>query len=458
MIKKLPMFLSLFFAFIIAVLTYAVTLSTATLAFSFTILLFGFLFTILVTNKTQRLPALNLFFIVFSIYVLLAINYFLGYQANWEVFSQDWRDEYKFFLITERNQYLTINQLFIDIFVNRDYLEYAGYVFYISTISSISNSLFDGNHLLLQMLGTVVFGVLTSVVLFKIFNLYFEQKKAFYYVLVFMLFSVFNYYTSSLLRDVFIAFLYTCGFYLILSDRRKSKLSSFIVILLINALVWELRFENGIFFGILTSYFVFKNFRSNKIVLSVFGLLFLVLVFKYSLPYLNKAVNTIDRYSDFTSVSVEAKQDSLGRYIYRLPPVAKQTAAIINSQVQPFPSWLMLYEAENIHRAISGILQIFHAFFWFIIFFSLVKWGGVEKKFNILKNELLVLSLICLIFLFLNTANITIRRIMAFYPFIYFLYAFIRERSVSDKNKLKTTLMAMYIYLFFVFIYLVLKL
>src|SRR5690606_18936322 len=111
--------------------------SWATLFFSLFIFIFGNIFSYIISNNRQNLSEIKIFNWAFLFYVCLSINYFLAYEADWDFFIQDWRDEYKFFLIAETNQNLSIVENYKNSFIDRVYLEYGLYVFYISSIASI---------------------------------------------------------------------------------------------------------------------------------------------------------------------------------------------------------------------------------------------------------------------------------------------------------------------------------
>ncbi|WP_168400094.1 hypothetical protein [Acinetobacter indicus] len=449
--------LSFVLAGIVCLSVFFVTFSLATLIFAFFILLFGNMFSYIIANKKSNFTEVKIYNIVFCFYVILAINHFLGYQVNWSLFAQGWLDEYKFYSLTDANQYKSISENFKDSYISRDYLEYAGYVFYISTLASIANSLFDGNHLLLQFLGTSLFGVLTSVLVFKILNIYIDTKKSFYYTLCFMFLSVFSFYSFKLLRDIPIAFFYTSGIYILLSRNLNRKYLKLFFLFLSMFLIWQLRFEHGLFFSLFILFYCFKIFKNNKKIL--------VLVFIISIPvlsflffnHMSKVSSRLDMYSEFTQTSVDSKEDSFAKYIYQLPPITKEIGVIINSQIQPFPSWLLLESSTNVYKTIEGLLQIIYAFFWFIIFFSLCKWLFFERRVLLLKNEILVLSILCLIFLIANTANMTLRRIIVFYPFIFLLYIWFKEVAITRQNFKVTTFYGCFLYCFLIVIYLFLK-
>ena len=434
-----------------------VSFSSATFYFSLFILIFGNIFAYLACGKGGNFSAIKVYNIVFCFYVLLAINHFLGYQVDWSLFRQDWLDEYKFYSLTDANQYKSISENFKDSYISRDYLEYAGYVFYISTLASIANSFFDGNHLLLQFLGTTFFGILTSVLVFKILNIYIEPKKSFKYTLIFMFFSVFNFYSFQLLRDIPIAFFYTCGIYIILSQSLRNKYLKLVLMILLTVLIWQLRFEHGLFFSLLVLGYCFKIFKNNKKILVLITMFSLMVLASLFFNHVSRLTSRMDMYSEFTQNSIDSKEDSFAKYIYKLPPIAKEIGVIANSQIQPFPSWLLLESSLNTYKFIEGLLQILYAFFWFIIFFSLCKWIVFERRVLVFKNEILVLSILCLIFLIANTSNMTLRRIIVFYPFIFLLYVWIKEFSVTRGQFKITTFYGCFFYSFLILIYLFLK-
>lgn len=449
--------LSFVLAGAICLFAFFITLSSSTFYFSLFMLILGNVFAYLVGDRRNNYAENKVYNIVFCFYVLLAINHFLGYQVDWSLFTQDWLDEYKFYLLTDTNQYKSISENFKDSYISRDYLEYAGYVFYISTLASIANSFFDGNHLLLQFLGTTLFGILTSVLVFKILNIYVDTRKSFYYTLIFMFLSVFSFYSFNLLRDIPIAFFYTIGIYILISKNLNKKYLKLFLLLFLLLLIWQLRFEHGLFFSLFILFYCFKVFKNNKNILILVSIVSISILSFLFFNHVSKLSSRLDMYSEFTQTIVDSKEDSFAKYIYQLPPITKEIGVIINSQIQPFPSWLLVESSTNVYKTIEGLLQIIYAFFWFIIFFSLCKWLFFERRVLLLKNEILVLSILCLIFLIANTANMTLRRIIVFYPFIFLLYILFKEVAITRQNFKVTTFYGCFLYCFLIVIYLFLK-
>ncbi|WP_180107689.1 glycosyltransferase family 39 protein [Acinetobacter sp. YH12085] len=449
--------LSFVLAGIVSISVFFFTSSWAALFFSLFIFIFGNIFSYTISNNRNNLSELKVFNWAFLFYVLLSINYFLGYDADWDSFIQDWRDEYKFFLIAETNQNLSIVENYKNSFIDRVYLEYGLYVFYISSIASISFGIFDGNHLLTQFLGTALFSILGSVIVYKILSLYVDYKKAYLYTLIFMFFSVFNFYGYNLIRDIAIAFFYICGIYFVLDSVKNRSIYKMILMILCNWLVLELRFEHGLLFSLLTAYMGVNVFRKNKVFLLIFSVVMLMLISLMFISKMDMLLLSLNSYTELTNDAVQSNENSLGKNLYILPPFIKQMAIIFISQIQPFPSWLNISFTNNIYQNFHGFLQIVYSFFWFVVFFSLIKWLILERKIFLLKKELKVLLVICLIFLLANTANMTLRRLIGFYPFIFLLYVYIKENFVTYKNFQKTIIFAFCFYFFLILMYLLIK-
>jgi hypothetical protein len=99
---------------------------------------------------------------------------------------------------------------------------------------------------------------------------------------------------------------------------------------------------------------------------------------------------------------------------------------------------------------------IIYEFFWFIVFYLILKWLIFDKKIKQLPSEIIWLFALSIIFLILNLSNPNHRRLMAVYPIIYLAYCLIKDkmpRNVVNKNKLAL----ISIYAFGVIAYMILK-
>jgi hypothetical protein len=441
--------LSIFIIFII----YLISGSLASLA----ILLFTLLSGILLCNtieKKNRQKGLYLFFIVFSIYTLFALFHFLSFSLDYQNFALDWRDEYKYFTISESYSYASISKIFKDCFIDKIHIENEGYIFYIATLSSIAQSLFDGNHLLYQFLGTTLVGTLNSILLYKLLLLYVKKNDSFKNALIFMLFSAAFQYSFFLLRDIFILFFYLCGFIII---SKRFSFQGLVELALLAFLIWNIRFEHGLFFIIFILYYIYIRFKKYKV---LFIIIFIALcIASFSIIERNTAgiIQTYRYYSAFTQESALSVEGSLGKIIYTMPSPAREVGILLNSQIQPFPSWNNLVNSNNIFSALVGLLPIVYSLFWFVIIFSLFRWLILSKKYRYLSTNLILLLAIGIAFLVGNLVNPTLRRLLCIYPIFFLVYTILKSKTISKSELKKTSIYATSMYLYFIIVYIVIK-
>lgn len=447
------MIYSLFFAFLSTIIIYFSTNSISSFVFSYFILSIGSV-VIFTFKKEYRVAGLKIFYIVFSVFSLLALFHYFDYYLDYSSFAQDWIDEYKFFSVTEHYRSIPISQIFEDCFVHRIHKINEGYIFYISSISSIATSFFDGNHLLLQFLGTVLWGTLMCVLLFRLLLFYIDIDKAYKYTLFYSFFTVSTVYSVLLLRDIVISFFFLWG--LIVVSKRYSLKGLFLLIL-ITFLVFEIRYEHGIFFILFIIYYLYNKFKKQKFLFLILACFISILSSPLIIDQFTNISQTLTGYSEYHQEGISNRDDSLGSIIWSLPTPLKELFIVFYSQLKPFPPWISLLNSNNIFQATFGVLPIFYSIFWFIVLYTILKWFVIYKKYKYISIEIKLLLIIALIMLVSNTASGNVRRIMCVFPIIYLIYVVIIEKIISRNNKLKTKIEAMSIYLLMIVFYLFIK-
>lgn len=441
------------FSFLVVFATYFISGSISSFAISLFTLALGILFAQTIKPEYRR-TGLKLFFIVFSVYTVFAILHYLGFYYDYYNFEVDWRDEYKFFSRSQMYEKVPLSQIWQDCFVHRVHIENEGYNFYIAALSSIAHSLFDGNHLLYQFLGTTLCASLLSILMYRFLLIYVDHKAAYKYALVFLLISVFLQYSISLLRDIFIAFFFLWGFIIV---SQKFTVKGLIGLIVLALIIGQFRYEHGFFFVIFILYYLYQKFPKYRTLFVVVSVIVAVISSTFIFEHISKLSRTLSRYSVFTEESALSKDDSIGRMIWLLPTPIREIVTLINSQIQPFPAWVGFENSKNIFDGIVSFHKMLYPFFWFSIMFALVKWVIVEKMYKVLSSELILLSLIALIFLIGNTSNMILRRIMCVYPIFYLIYVMLRETHISKANIRNTFAYSTLTYLSLILIYLVVK-
>lgn len=446
------MIISTFIAFIIILASAAISGSGAALFFSLFTFVAGHLFCLTVPLGARD-NARKVFNVVLFLSIVFALLHYLDSVTDWNYFAQDWRDEYKFWVISESfKESSSIYQLTKDIFGY--YTENQGYIFYISFLSYISEIFFDGNHLFLQYLGSVFFGALLSIVIYKILLLYFDSRKSKNYSLIYSLLTAAFYCSFMLWRDIHIAFFYALSIYIVLKHFSLRGLFWLILNVLI---LWQLRFEHGLFAVVFVAYYLYERIKRNIPLVVLLAISVLSIFIVYFWDALLSAQAGMDHYVEYTNDAVMSKNDSLGSYVYFFPSPLREIIIVFLSQIQPFPSWISMNESLNTYASIIASHDIVRTFFWYIVFYSMILWMLFNKIYKRVPSKLKYLLLITFVFLFFNTSNMHSRRIMCLFPIIFLAYVWIKENCISYSKYFRTNILLAFTYLSLIIVYLVVK-
>lgn len=448
------MIISTFIVFIIIFASAAISGSGAALFFSLFTFVAGYLFCLTVPLGSRD-NARKVFNVVFSLSIVFALLHYLDSVTDWNYFAQDWKDEYKCWLFSESYKELSsINKLIKDCFIDRIHLENEGFMFYIGVLVYISEVFFDGNHLFLQYLGSVFFGTLLSIVIYKILLLYFDSKKSEKYTLIYLLCTAIFAYSFRFLRDIHIAFFYAVIIYVVL---RKFSFRGLFVLVLNVLILWQLRFEHGLFALVFVAYYLYERVKRNVFLVFLLAIVVLSIFVVYFWDDLLSAQATMVNYVEFTYDVDMSKDDSLGSFIYFFPSPLREILIVFLSQIQPFPSWAALNNAPNAYATIVAFHDIVRTFFWYIVFYSMILWIPFGKVYKRIPIKFKYLLFVTFVFLFLNTSNMNTRRIMCLFPIIFLVYVWIKEYCISHSKYLRTNILLAFTYLSLIIVYLVMK-
>ena len=101
-----------------------------------------------------------------------------------------------------------------------------------------------------------IWGVLSSVVLFRILKRRLDLNRAFSLSLVFALCSLFLFYSTVIIRDIIICFFFLVAFDIV---DQKFSLSGVIKLLSIVLIVWGIRLYSGLFLIVFLGYYFYKR-------------------------------------------------------------------------------------------------------------------------------------------------------------------------------------------------------
>ena len=430
--------IGLLFSLIFSIISFVFTGSTSCLSISIFNILLGILFA---SFSKNILKALDVFGITFSVYTLLALfHHFdvilynqwmapdeMGYRnfCNWGAEVNSFKE--------------IINVLIEDSGITQ--FGYQHYIFLISTFGYIAKHLFDGPNPMFMIQINVIAGSLSAIILFRIMCMFINQKLSMFYTLIFMLISPYCENSTLFLRDIYIAFIYLCGYLLVL---KRFNIGGVIVLLLLAYIAWGIRPANGAFFLILVLYYFYNKYkRARKLILSLSVVMIIVAFF------LSTEVDSILEHMDaYNDISEEAKesQSASAAFVRGLPSPIKEITQILYTLIHPFPNVIGLRMNVNFyHFILGGIVTIIGTYLWFITSFSLTKWT-YQKKLRYIDEKLFLLFLINILYLCLNYQNFTTRRTLPGLPISFLVFALIYEKYTTLSNRKKTVLTAFSIY------------
>lgn len=449
------MILTFFLIVIIIVIACFVSESLSVFAFSVIIYMLGLLMCSTIERK-DRFNGYKVLNIVFSVITLFAVFHYLDVSVDWQNFAQDGNDEYKFWMSSERHAHFpSISQICIDSYTTYyNLLETKGYVCYIGIIAYLAEHFFDGNNLLLQFMGSVLFGTLASIILYKILLLYFNSQKSFKYALLYSLCSAAAYFSFKYYRDIHIAFFYILSLYVVLN---KLSIKGVVILLCNIIIVWQIRREHGIFIIVFLVYYIFNSIKKNVLVTVPFFVVIAVIFFIYFMDVYESIMRSMAGYEVRSYLGDGLKENSFGSVIYKFPSPIKETLLVVNSQIQPFPSWHLLADSTNIYSAAVSLVEIVRGAFWFVIVSSIFVWLFAYKTLKKVPLNFKYLMLIVLVFLFANTSNMTERRLICVYPMIFLLYVWLKEKVIQYKVYFTTKKHVVCLYISLCLIYVVAK-
>ena len=449
------MILTFFLIVIIIVIACFVSESLSVFAFSVIIYMLGLLMCGTIERK-DRFNGYKVLNIVFSVITLFAVFHYLDVSVDWHDFAQEENDEYKFWMLSEKYAHFpSIKQVCIDSFTTYYTLrDTRGYVCFIGIIANLAERYFDGNNILLQLMGSVLFGAFISVILYRIFLLYFNSQKSFKYALLYSLCSAVAYYSFKYYRDIHIAFFYILSIYVVLN---KMSIKGIVILLCNIIIVWQLRREHGVFLIVFLTYYIFNSIKKNPLVTILFFVILAIVFFVYFANVFDSIKESMEGYEVRSYLADGLKENSFGAVIYRFPSPVKEVFLVINSQIQPFPSWHLLEDSKNIYSAIVSLIEIVRGVFWFVIVCSIFVWLFAYKAMKKVPLNFKYLMFIVLVFLFANTSNMTERRLICVYPIIFLLYVWLKEKVIHYKAYFTTKKNVVYLYISLCLIYVVAK-
>lgn len=321
-----------------------------------------------------------------------------------------------------------------------------------------ANNYLDGANVLYLTLTNTFFGIISLGPIYRILLKLLPANKAYKYSLLFGLLSPFHFYSVTMVRDIVLACLYAHAFELTLD---KFKIKNIVLLLIIGIVAWGVRLYSGLFILAFIFYYVFSNMTSSKAgkFLAISSVVIIIVV---AVPLALKS-DLYKQSSEEIEFFQEYNQDrgnasSLSKNLEALPPGVREISLGLFSQMMPFPCYDAFPYVKSLDHAYIALIRSVFAIFWYFIAFGLIYmllFGKIARKLSIY-NEWILLSL-CVIYILLNIVQTDVRRLMAVYPIMFFLYVKCKHVYITDYNKLHVNNVLGALYISLMVVYTVIK-
>lgn len=392
-------------------------------------------------QKEQRTLWLSSF-VLFFIYTLISHSYvgnpFTSYFVN--------RDQMTFYTQASTLSSLGYEQIIERCFTEFEYGDASGAFTLFAILFKIGKTLGETDILLLLKSHVVFLSSLILVMIYKIViafnsNIHNLHKQ----ILLFAIFSPVFMLSAQLMRDIHICLLYTILAYVAIRPKFPLRI---LVMLIIIAITYTFRIENGMFATIFFAIPAYSQYKKGGILgkTMIFVIVILLLI-SFASVVLDTMNDTLTR---FTENSLEeASAGSLGAKLENLPFPINVIGKTIFAQLLPFPVWV--YMTNHTPYTWLRIVECFTPLYWVpIVLSTFVWWWKYRKKWD---SKILLLFYIGVLYLLVCSASeFNTRRLLAAYPLIFIAYIVVKNSLRLDTSKIRAVSYATLIFLHFVYL------
>ena len=294
------------------------------------------------------------------------------------------------------------------------------YGLYMQNMSAWANNDLGGSSVLFLTLCNTIFGIVTSLYLFKIIRINSDSQTAFKYAILFTALSPFLFYSCVVIRDIIITCFFTIATYIILLPYKSRRI---ILLLLLAVLAWGVRLFSGLFLLSFVFIYLFNSMSgSKKYIITLPILIIAGVLMASSLLESTLYEQTMDEMEMYSEFSVVQSDGGLTAKLSSLPFGIKQIALLLFSPIRPFPPFSAYYDADTFSRIFISTIYLINGLFWYFIFYNVAIGLFISRYWKRVSASKKVIFIASLIFLLANMAHPDIRRSMPVFPFLYLLY------------------------------------
>lgn len=397
---------------------------------------------VVITQRKNLKVSLRLYNIVFIIYAILAFIVSCSFSKT---------DN---FIVSDPSRYLgyfidATNVFWEKESIVRCYLEFSDqnalHNAYLNNIAVYANTSLGGITVYSLTLCHTIWGVLSSIVLFRILSRRFDAKKAFHLALVFGVCSLFMFYSTVIIRDIIICFFYLVAFDIV---DQKFTLLGVTKLLLIIFIVWGIRLYSGLFLVVFLCYYFYKRLYNSAFrPIATFVFAIVLIITSGSILASDIVTQTMTEMQEYAELAAERSEGGMVSKLQSLPPGISHLAIVFFMMIRPLPPFSVYIGVETLSHFLMSTMLLVAGFFWFVLFYSLCYQLFVKKHIFKIPFDKIVLLVVCLVFMLANASHPDIRRMLPVFPILYVQYAEIckANKKTLFSGDISKILMTLYI-------------
>lgn len=369
---------------------------------------------LLLCNKDNRRHSFRLYNIIFAVYLICAFIVSRSFSVS------------DYFLVSDSSRYIEsyMNSTFLlfdkEDFVNH-YLKLSDsnvlYNTYLNGMATYVNKTLGGMTVFGMTLLQTIWGILASLVLFRILARHIEVQKAYRLTLVFAFCSLFLFYSTVIIRDIIICYLYLLAFDIV---DQKFKLSGLIKLILIIVATTGIRLYSGFFMITFLAYYIYARMYKSWLRHIASAIFIVVLIVAAGSILASDIVEqTFAEMEEYTELAAERSAGGMVSKLQSLPPGISHIAIVLFTMIRPLPPFSIYIGTETFSHFTMSTMHLIAGCFWFVIFFSLCYQLFVRRYIYKIPFERVVLLLVCLVFMLANASHPDIRRMLPVFPILY---------------------------------------
>lgn len=430
-----------FLIFIFSLILTVVIVEVPTMLFLLFVYALGISISIVFGGKERERIA-KVYHSIFTVGSLYMLMTFLYMSLNNYKFLLSYDSYYYFLPTTER--YMERGSNYWDtlyaVWENYDFFNsfQSGYFTY-STLFGYLSNFFGANFYIGQQISVLFLFSFVGVVIYKLFRVNSFSNKASKYTLIVCLFSILFFYSSQVLRDIHILLLYLLGIYF--TFKKEFSVITLIKLIIVIYLSTTLRLETGLFMVILIPIYLVLTLQYSKykiIVISFTGVIGLGTI-ALSMTYIGQVGSVVEATQD---TYMNDKGSGVVGTLQKIP-LAGDIVSIIYNAAQPIPFWsrFSTTSVQIDDQAVYNIMNFprsYASFFNWMVIVYIAFWVFSKdirnKTKRFISKPLLYQLWIGLLFLILQSAVISQRRLMVYYVVFYILFFIIFNNMEVNKR------------------------